>query len=47
MLIDRGNNFYNNRFMKSWLKNNGIEMYSPQNEGEFFVVKNLLEPKKI
>ena len=31
--VDKGSEFYN-RFMKSWLKDNDIEMYSSHNEGK-------------
>ena len=30
--------------MKSWLKNNDIEMYSEHNEGKPVLLKDLLEP---
>ena len=40
--VDKGSEFYNSSF-KKWLKDNDIEMYSTHNEGNFLLLKNLLE----
>ena len=39
--IDKNSEFYN-RFMKSWLQDNAIEMYSKDNEGRSFVFEGLI-----
>ena len=44
--FDKGIEFYNSS-MKSFLKNNNIEMYSTHNEKNLLLVKDLLEPSRI
>ena len=39
--IDKNSEFYN-RFMKSWLQDNAIEMYSTDNQGRSFVSEGLI-----
>ena len=39
--IDKNSEFYN-RFMKSWLQENAIEMYSTDNQGRSFVSEGLI-----
>ena len=41
--VDKGSKFYN-RAMKSWLQDNGIDMYSTLNEESLLLLKDLLEP---
>ena len=43
--IYRNIEFYN-KFMKSWLKDNGIEMHSAYNEGKSFVAKRFIRALK-
>ena len=39
--IDKGSKLYN-RSMKSWLQDNGIEMYSTHNEGKSVVAERFI-----
>ena len=39
--VDKGSEFYN-RPMKSWLKDNGIEIYSTNNEGKSVVTERFI-----
>ena len=41
--VDKGSKFYN-RTMKSWLQDNGIDMYSTHNEESLLLLKDSLEP---
>ena len=43
--VDKGSEFYNNWF-KKWLKNNGIEMYSTNNEGKSVVAERFIRTLK-
>ena len=40
--IDKGSEFYN-RLVKSWLKENDIEMYSTHNEGKSVATERFIE----
>ena len=42
---DKGSEFYNN-FFKTWLKNNGIEMYSTNNKGKYVVAERFIRTLK-
>ena len=41
ILVDKESEFYNSS-MKSWLKNNNIEMYSIHNEGKLVVAEKFI-----
>ena len=43
--LDKGSEFYN-RSMKSFLKNNDIEMYSVHNEGKSVVAERVIRTLK-
>ena len=43
--VDKGSEFYN-RLMKSWLRDNNIEMYSTHNEGKSVVAERLIKTLK-
>ena len=43
--VDKGSESYNSSF-KKWLKDNDIEMYSPQNEGKSVVVERFIRTLK-
>ena len=43
--VDQSNEFYNSSF-KNWLKDNGIEMYSTNNEGKSVVAERLISTLK-
>ena len=43
--VDKGREVYN-RSMKSWLKNNGIEMYSTHNEGKSVAAETFMKTLK-
>ena len=43
--IDKGSEFYN-RSMKSWLKDNDIEMYSTHNEGKSVAAERFITTLK-
>ena len=43
--VDKGSEFYNNYF-KKWLKDNGIEMYSTNNEGKSIIAERLIRTLK-
>ena len=43
--VDKGSEFYK-RSMKSWLQDNGIEMYSTQNEGKSVVAERFIRTLK-
>ena len=43
--VDHGSEFHNNKF-KSFLKENGIEMYSTFNEGKSFVAERFIKTLK-
>ena len=45
MWVDQGSEFYN-RFLKKWLKENHIEMYSAYNEGKSVVVEIFIKTLK-
>ena len=45
ILVDKGNEFYN-RSMKSWLEDNGMEMYSTHNEGKSVVAERSIRNLK-
>ena len=40
--LDKGSEFYH-RSMKSWLQDNGIEMFSTYNEGKYVVAEKCVE----
>ena len=44
--VDKGNKFYK-RSMKSWLKENNIQMYSAHNEGKNVVAKRFIRTLNI
>ena len=44
-LVDQGNEFYN-RSVKSWLKDNGIEMYSTCSKGKSVVAERFVRTLK-
>ena len=39
--MDKGSEFYN-AFLKKWLKDNDIEMYSMHNDGKFIVAERFI-----
>ena len=41
--LDKDSEYYN-KSVKSWLKDNDIEIYSEHNEGKPVLFKDLLEP---
>ena len=43
--VDKGSEFYN-RSMKSWLKDNHVEMYSTHNEGKSVVAERFIRTIK-
>ena len=43
--VDKGSELYNN-FLKKWLKDNKIEMYSIHNEGKSVVAEKLIRALK-
>ena len=43
--VDQGNEFYN-RSVKSWLKDNGIEMYSTYSKGKSVVAERFVRTLK-
>ena len=43
--VDKDSEFYN-RSMKSWLQDNGIELYSAHNEGKSVVAETLITTLK-
>ena len=43
--VDKGSEFYNT-FIKKWLKNNDIEMYSIHNEGKSVVAERFIRTLK-
>ena len=43
--VDHGSEFYNNKF-KSFLKKNGIEIYSTYNEGKSFAAERFIKTVK-
>ena len=45
ILVDKESEFYNSS-MKSWLKNNNIEMYSTHNEGKLVVAEKFIRVLK-
>ena len=45
MWVDKGSEFYN-RLMKSWLRDNNIEMYLTHNEGKSVVAERLIKTLK-
>ena len=45
MWVDKGSEFYN-RWMKLWLKDNVIEMYSINNEEKYVVAKRFIRTLK-
>ena len=45
MWVDKGSVFYN-RSMKSFLQNNGIEMYSMHNEGKSVIAERFIKSLK-
>ena len=44
-MVYKGSGFYN-RSMKSFLQNNGIEMYSTHNEGKYVIAKRFIRTLK-
>ena len=42
LLVHKGSEFYNNSFIKKWLKDNDIEMYSIHNEGKLAVAERFI-----
>ena len=43
--VDKGSEFYNNSF-KKWLDDNGIEMYSTNNEGKSEIAERFIKTLK-
>ena len=39
--VDKGSEFYNNSF-KKWIKDNGVELYSTNNEGKSVVAERFI-----
>ena len=44
-MVDKGSEFYN-RSMKSWLKDNDIEIYSKNNEGKSVIAETFIKTLK-
>ena len=46
LLVHKGSEFYNNSFIKKWLKDNDIEMYAIHNEGKSVVTERFIRTLK-